>query len=105
MKRLILILALLLITSCTTQNTVQSNPLEINIQNFAFTPNELTIKAGDIVTWINNDNAPHTVTSDEFNSGNLNPEQSFSYTFSEPGDYEYHCNFHSGMKGRIKVTS
>ncbi|MBS3150540.1 hypothetical protein J4425_01910 [Candidatus Woesearchaeota archaeon] len=46
MKRLILILALLLITSCTTQNTVQSNPLEINIQNFAFTPNELTIKAG-----------------------------------------------------------
>ena len=105
MKKLILILTLLLITSCTTQAPTQSNPSEINIQNFAFTPNEITIKAGDTVTWINNDNAPHTVTSDEFNSGNLNPEQSFLHTFLEPGTYDYHCNFHSGMKGRIIVTS
>ena len=103
MKRLILILALLLFTSCTTQAPTQSNPSEINIQNFAFTPNEITIKAGDTVTWINNDDAPHTVTGDSLDSGTLSKGQEFKQTFNELGTYEYHCNFHSSMKGKIIV--
>jgi len=105
MKRIILILALLLITSCTSQDAIQNNPLEVNMQNFNFSPSELTVKAGETVTWTNNDNTPHTVTGEGFSSETLDGGQSFSYAFAEPGIYEYHCNFHSSMKGRIIVTS
>ena len=104
MKRIILILALLLITSCTAQNTVQNNPLDVSIQSFNFSPGELTIKVGETVTWTNYDNAQHTVTGNGFSSGTLDVEQSFMHTFTEPGTYKYHCNFHSSMNGKVIVT-
>jgi plastocyanin len=68
--------------------------------------NELTIKVGTTVTWTNNDPGMiHTVTSVDglFDSGFLNEGDTWSYTFEEPGDFEYLCTPHPWMKARIIV--
>jgi plastocyanin len=100
----LIILFLFVLTACSNENIPQeSGALNVNMQNFAFSPSELKVKAGDTVTWTNNDNAPHTVTGEDFNSGTLNKGDVFSYTFTRAGTYEYVCNFHSAMKGKIIV--
>jgi len=78
----------------------------IDIKNFAFNPAILTVKTDTTVTWINNDSAPHTITSDVDNlldSVTLTPGQSFSFTFTNAGTTNYHCALHPRMKGQIIV--
>ncbi len=77
---------------------------------FAFSPASLTIKAGTTVTWKNTTAVPHTVTSDDgksFDSGTANPiaaqSGTFSFTFSTPGTFAYHCAIHPFMKATIIV--
>jgi plastocyanin len=79
----------------------------------SFAPSTLTIKEGDTVTWLNNDEiSPHTATSGNpctsdgtFNSGGIDPGGDFSFTFTTAGDYAYFCAFHclAGMTGSITV--
>ena len=78
----------------------------ISIANFAFSASTLTVSTGTKVTWTNNDAAAHTVTADDnsFNSGNIAPGATFSYTFTAAGTYSYHCNIHTGMKAKIVVN-
>jgi plastocyanin len=81
----------------------------ILIQNFAFSPATLTVKAGTAVTWTNRDGADHTITADPgapagFGSGNLASGASYSFTFTSPGTYTYHCSIHPSMKGTIVVA-
>ena len=86
-------------------NTTVSN-VTVDIKNFSFNPSPLTIKVGTKVTWINNDNVPHTVTSDSgslLNSPTLSPGQSFSFTFTKSGTENYHCTIHPMMKSKIVV--
>ena len=78
--------------------------------SFAFSPASLTIKAGTTVIWKNTTAAPHTVTSDDgksFDSGTSNPivaqTGTFSFTFTTPGTYHYHCEIHPFMKATIIV--
>jgi plastocyanin len=74
---------------------------------FAFDPNSLTIKAGDIVAWTNQTSAPHTVTADngDFDSGRLRPgAPPFSHTFNATGNNGYHCEIHPSMTGTVIVT-
>lgn len=77
----------------------------INIQNFAFNPETVTISVGTTLTWINLDSAPHTVTSDDnlFDSGNLNQNATFSHTFTTPGTFTYHCSIHPSMTAKVVV--
>jgi plastocyanin len=77
----------------------------VTIANFAFDPPTLSVAAGTTVTWTNNDTSPHTVTADDgsFDSGNLNPGQSFTFTFAQGGTFAYHCNYHPNMKASIVV--
>ena len=77
----------------------------VEIKDYAFTPPTLTVPAGTTVTWTNNDTVPHTATAQDgsFDSGNLNPGQSFAFTFSTPGSYPYVCQYHAGMQGTIVV--
>lgn len=76
----------------------------VSIKNFAFSPTPLTIKAGTIVVWTNNDSAPHQIKSDTFGSVVLNNGQIFSFTFSTVGQYNYSCSIHPSMQGKIIVT-
>ena len=85
--------------------SAQADEYAITIDNFAFSPDEITIVAGDSVVWTNNDNGAHTVEDDEgeFGSGNLDSGASFSFTFEAAGNYSYHCGYHSSMTGVINV--
>jgi plastocyanin len=78
----------------------------VTIQNFAFEPLAVSINVGDSVTWTNNDTAPHTATASDksFDSGRLDQGQSFSFTFTQAGTFQYVCTFHDRMPaGTIEV--
>jgi plastocyanin len=79
----------------------------VNIQNFAFNPDTLSVPVGTTVTWNNLDNTAHTATADDgsFQSGTLQPGQSFSFQFQDAGTFTYNCAFHPNMQGTIEVTS
>lgn len=89
--------------------TVVSAAPAVDIKNFAFLPGDITVPAGTAVIWTNNDSSAHTVTSLSgapvaFDSGVLNPGATFSYTFTQPGIYPYHCRIHPWMLGNVTVT-
>ena len=76
----------------------------ISIVDFAFETADLEIAVGTTVTWVNDGVAVHTVTGQFGDSGVLQPGQSFSFTFNDPGEFEYVCQFHPQMTGQIVVT-
>ena len=78
---------------------------EIVIQNFAFEPATLTVKAGTKVTWVNRDEEPHTATATDkrFNSKVLETGDKFTTEFTLPGTYKYYCALHPKMTGQIVV--
>jgi plastocyanin len=75
------------------------------IEDFAFSPESLTVAAGTRVTWVNRDTAPHTATDTDkrFNSGALDTGDEFSFVFKDKGDYAYYCALHPQMRGRVTV--
>jgi plastocyanin len=76
----------------------------ISIDNFSFTPKEITVEKGTTVTWINHDDVPHTVVSGGvFRSKALDTDESFSFTFSNAGTFSYFCSVHPVMIGRVVV--
>jgi plastocyanin len=79
---------------------------EVNIDNFAFTPKELTVKAGTAIVFRNRDDIPHSVvgSNGEFHSKALDTDDSFSFTFAKAGTYAYFCGLHPQIQGRIVVT-
>jgi len=74
-----------------------------------FTPNTITVVLGvnSTIVWTNNDGSPHTVTSNGgiFDSGNMAPGQSFTYTFTSTGTFAYHCTYHPWMTGTVVVKA
>jgi plastocyanin len=76
----------------------------VTIDNFTFTPPQLTVKVGDTVTWTNHDDIPHAVVSaGKFRSKTLDTDDSYTFTFTASGDYKYFCSLHPHMTGMIKV--
>lgn len=77
-----------------------------SIAGFAYEPAMVMAASGDTVTWTNNDSVPHTVTSSTglFQSGTMQPGDTFSFTFTDPGTYDYFCEFHAGMTGQVMVS-
>ena len=88
-------------TTQSAQSAVATN--SVNIQNFAFSPAVITIKAGTTVTWTNNDSAMHKIKADTFNSGNLSKGDTFQFTFNTLGTFDYSCAIHPSMTGKIVV--
>jgi plastocyanin len=81
--------------------------VEVGISNFTFTPPELTIAPGTTVKWVNHDDIPHLVAEKAlaFKSQALDTNDSFSFTFTKPGDVEYFCVLHPHMIGKITVKA
>ena len=79
---------------------------KVEIEDFAYAPETLTVKVGTTVTWTNKDNVGHTATSDTgvFDSGILQKGDSFSFTFTQAGTYPYFCAPHPYMVATIVVT-
>jgi len=78
----------------------------VTIKSFMFDPADLTIAAGDSVIFTNEDGAPHTATdvNGAFDTGRLNRGGSATLTFAGAGAFEYFCEFHPNMKGKITIT-
>jgi plastocyanin len=71
----------------------------------AYNPNPITVQRGGTVIWMNNDNTPHTSTSDTgaWSSGTIAAGGSFSATFQNSGSFTYHCTIHPNMIGTVNV--
>jgi len=110
-------------TTASNETPTASNSTVVIIQNFAYNPSQITVTAGATVTWINRDTVGHTVTEGTpqapkpanqrlFDSSHgtegtdvitIAPGQSFSFTFTTPGQYDYYCIPHSYMTGQVTV--
>ncbi len=122
---IVLLVIAVLISGCTTTTTTRpaeptqtpetttpaptQTPAQVSvaIKSSTFVPEIVEISKGTTVTWTNDDGVPHTVTSisGAFNSGNINPGQTYSYTFNQAGPFEYSCTNHPGMThGKVIVT-
>jgi plastocyanin len=89
------------------QPLAATQPAVVRIDNFNFMPKELTVAVGTTVTWQNADDVPHTATSKDdpqtFDSGPLDTDDKFSFTFSKSGTYAYYCKVHPHMTGVVIV--
>jgi plastocyanin len=87
-------------------------PVVVHAKDFAFKPLELTIPVGTTVTFVNDDDPAHTVTAaamgddkkPTFDSGNIDKDQKWTFTFKKPGTYQYFCQYHSFMKAKVVVA-
>jgi plastocyanin len=80
----------------------------VTVENFAFSPAAITVKAGTTVTWTNRDEEPHSVVSSDepMRSPTLaGQSNTFSHTFTRPGRYAYNCGIHPYMHGTVEVTA
>lgn len=80
------------------------------LDNRCYVPHSILVEKGKPVTWVNEDSAFHSVTSgfyesptDLFDSGHLDPFESYTFTFDEVGDYDYFCTLHPWMQGLVTV--
>ena len=80
---------------------------QVGIENLTFSPKVITVKAGTIVTFTNDDTTAHTVTSDDgtFDTGTIAAGDSLTLPFDEPGTFAYHCEIHPSMTGTVIVTA
>ena len=94
------------VTAALIASPARSEEVSVKIGNFTFAPQQLTVKAGTMVTWINDDDIPHTVVSmPNVRSKPLDSEDKFSFTFTTPGTYKYFCSLHPHMTGTIVVQT
>jgi plastocyanin len=79
---------------------------QVTIDNFAFSPVTLTVKAGGTVTWTNRDEEPHTVAASDgsFHSPGMGTGATFTHTFATAGTFDYVCSIHPMMHGTVVVT-
>lgn len=83
----------------------EKDPDRIVISDFMFTPADLSVPAGTKVTWVNQDETPHTIVNDDktIRSDALDTGDQFQFVFAQPGTYTYHCSLHPQMTGQIVV--
>lgn len=121
----ILVLAVVLVAACFSERSVNTGPqlgetcdvtlptellgsTIVAIRNFSFQPAEVRIASGGTVTWVNcapADEPAHSSTSDGgvWGSELLVPGSFYSFTFSQPGSFPYHCEPHPFMQGSVAV--
>jgi amicyanin len=77
----------------------------ITIDNFTFTPPELSVAVGTTVKWVNHDDIPHSVVEKKttFRSKALDTDDSYSFTFTNAGTFDYSCGLHPHMVGKVIV--
>lgn len=105
----LLLFAVILLPGCEADtdappaNGILLEDALVTMAGSVFQPSSVTIPSGETVTWLNDDEEIHTVTGDDFGSGNISPGAEFTRTFDDPGTYEYRCSIHPGMVGTVTV--
>jgi plastocyanin len=95
-----------------SQDKTVFDDTQVYMRHDVFSPARIQVALGTTVTWTNQDTVPHNVTlapvvvssSNNWDSGLLSPGQSFSYTFTSQGTFQYHCQEDPGMVGVVIVT-
>src|SRR5215204_5022182 len=104
---LALVMAAMLIS---TPAASAQNEMTVSIQDFSFDPDQITVAPGTTVTWVNDGQTPHTVTSTDgkdLDSATLQPGDSYTFTFEDDDageTYAYHCSIHPQMTASVKVS-
>lgn len=101
-------------TPAPTTAPAGATTASVSLRNTSYNPKTITVRVGTQITWTNSESAgiPHTVTSGApnapngtFDSGTLNPGQTFQFTFNTPGTFAYYCRIHgAAMTGTVTVT-
>jgi plastocyanin len=83
----------------------KASATEVRVDNFTFGPGTLTVAVNSTVTWINKDDVPHVIASNDglFKSKTLDTDDKYSYAFTKAGTYSYYCSIHPKMVGKIVV--
>lgn len=100
------LLVMLASVSTKAEDQKATGPVaSVKIDNFSFGPQTLTVSVGTTVTWTNRDDIPHTVVSTDnvFKSKVRDTDETFSYTFTKTGTYDYYCSVHPKMTGKVVV--
>jgi len=97
-------------SSVRTAGSIPGNTnytVKISIERNAFTPAEVTVMQSGSLLWVNNDNQVHTVTAEDgtFDSGDIQPGGSFSFTFTVIGPHAYNCKYHNEATGLVKCVT
>jgi plastocyanin len=97
--------AMLALGAVAAQDATKKDANEITIDNFTFTPKELTVAVGTTVKWVNHDDIPHTIVEKKttFRSKALDTDDSYSFTFTSAGTFDYFCGLHPHMVGQVIV--
>jgi plastocyanin len=95
--------AMLAFGTVAAQDATKKDANEITIDNFTFTPKELTVAVGTTVKWVNHDDIPHTIVEKKttFRSKALDTDDSYSFTFTSAGTFDYFCGLHPHMVGQV----
>jgi plastocyanin len=110
--RMVFGLAMVALVTASARNSYFARAAEeppaavsVTIDNFSFTPKEITVVKGTTVTWVNHDDVPHTVVNGggAFRSKALDTDDTFSFTFTDAGSYSYFCSVHPVMIGKVIV--
>jgi plastocyanin len=107
-KLLVGSLALAAVAGAPVASAAPGDPAPIAIDNFAFAPEELTAPVGTSITWTNaQPGVPHTTSSVDavWDSGTLASGGTFTFTFSQPGDFAYQCLIHPSMRGLVHIVA
>ena len=103
-----LLLLALALSACAAKPAAPTHAaMHVTIQNYAFSPQSITVAPGTTVIWTNEDSVNHVVTSDTGawpDSDSLATNQTFSHTFTTAGTYPYHCAYHPSMTARVIVS-
>lgn len=86
---------------------IGSGHVSVQITNYKFIPDDVTVKVGTKITWTNHDPTAHTATANDttsFDTGSINLHHSRTVTFTKVGTYPYHCVFHAFMTGTVTVV-
>ena len=92
--------------AASTSRSTARGAVRIDITDFKYKPEAVTVKAGTKVTWINNDRSPHTATdtaTGAFDTGTLKKGEKKTLKLNKPGTYAYICEFHPFMKATVIV--
>ena len=92
--------------AASSSSSSASGGVTIKAAGFAFAPKSVTVKKGQKVTWTNSDSAPHNVTSSDgtIKSKDFTKGQSFTYTATKAGTFDYSCTIHPQMQATLIVT-
>ena len=95
------------VVACESRAATVPAAQDVHIGNFTFNQPFLTVRPGTTVTWVNDDDIPHTVVAKDmtFKSKVLDTGERFSFTFAKAGQFDYFCSIHPHMTGKVIVKA